>query len=72
LPDTAYDGLNTAAVTGSGGFQYAYNGQTVAPTPSGSFSVSGNSLTWSAVPEPSNLLAGILAASALLRRRRMA
>jgi len=56
----------------SGGFQYAYNGKTVAPTPSGSFAVSGNSLTWSAVPEPSNLLAGMLAASALLRRRRMA
>jgi len=58
-----------AAVFG-GGFQYAYNGQSVAPTSSGSFSVTGNTLTWSAVPEPSNLLAGLLAVSALLRRRR--
>ncbi|NQW99713.1 autotransporter-associated beta strand repeat-containing protein, partial [bacterium] len=54
----------------SGGFQYAYNGQTVAPTSTGSFSVTGNSLTWSAVPEPSNLLVGLLAAGALLGRRR--
>ncbi|MEX1049361.1 MAG: autotransporter-associated beta strand repeat-containing protein [Akkermansiaceae bacterium] len=60
---------NWAGVFG-GGFQYAYNGQTVAPISAGSFAVSGNSLTWSAVPEPSNLLAGMLAASALLRRRR--
>jgi autotransporter-associated beta strand protein/T5SS/PEP-CTERM-associated repeat protein len=69
---TANDGdilSNWAGVFG-GGFQYAYNGQTVAPTSAGSFAVSGNSLTWSAVPEPSNLLAGMLAASALLRRRR--
>ncbi len=117
---TAYDGVDTAAITGSGaifkimltgnqnftdsfwnqtrvwtdifksadgstnladwaavfggGFQYAYddNKQSVAPTSAGSFSVDGNTLTWSAVPEPSNLLAGMLAASALLRRRRFA
>jgi type VI secretion system secreted protein VgrG len=69
---TANDGdilSNWAGVFG-GGFQYAYNGQTVAPTSAGSFAVSGNSLTWSAVPEPSNLLAGLLAGSPLLRRRR--
>lgn len=54
----------------SGGLQYAYNGQSAAPTSSGSFVVSGNTLTWTAVPEPSNLLAGLLAASAMLRRRR--
>jgi len=53
-----------------GGFQYAYNGKSVAPTSAGAFALSGNTLTWSAVPEPSNLLAGLLAASALLRRRR--
>lgn len=56
----------------SGGFQYSYNGKTVAPTVSGSFTLTGNSLTWSAVPEPSNALAGLLAACALLRRRRLA
>ena len=113
---TAYDGLNTTAVTGSGaifkilltgnqdfgdafwnqdrvwtdifksadgsqtlsdwasvfsgGFQYSYNGKTIAPTSSGSFALAGNSLTWSAVPEPSNALAGLLAAAALFRRSR--
>ncbi len=55
----------------SGGFQYSYNGQTVEPTSSGSFALSGSSLTWSAVPESSNVVAGLLAASALLRRRRV-
>jgi autotransporter-associated beta strand protein len=54
----------------SGGFQYSYNGNTVAPTGAGSFTLTGNSLTWSAVPEPSNALAGLLVAGALLRRRR--
>jgi len=54
----------------SGGFQYSYNGKTVAPTSSGSFALAGNSLTWSAVPEPSNALAGLLAAAALFRRSR--
>jgi autotransporter-associated beta strand protein len=62
--------LSNWASVFSGGFQYSYNGKTVAPTSSGSFTLTGNSLTWSAVPEPSNLLAGMLAASALLRRRR--
>jgi hypothetical protein len=32
--------------------------------------MSGNSLTWSAVPEASNLLAGLPAKTALLRGRR--
>ncbi|NQX02294.1 autotransporter-associated beta strand repeat-containing protein [bacterium] len=38
----------------------------------GSFTVSGNSLSWSAVPEPSSALAGILLGAGLLRRRRVA
>ena len=54
----------------SGGLQYAYNGQSAAPTSSGSFVVSGNTLTWTAVPEPSNLLAGLLLTALLLRRKR--
>lgn len=64
--------LSNWASVFSGGFQYSYNNglTTVAPTSLGSFALSGNSLTWSAVPEPSNLLAVMLAASALLRRRR--
>jgi autotransporter-associated beta strand protein len=63
--------LTDWAVVFSGGFQYAYNGQSAAPSGAGSFALSGNTLTWSAVPEPSNALAlaGMLAGSALLRRR---
>ncbi len=37
-----------------------------------SFSPGTNSLSWSAVPEPSSALAGLLLASGLLRRRRLA
>jgi autotransporter-associated beta strand protein len=40
------------------------------PAGYGSFSLSGNSLTWSAVPEPSSILAGLLLGAGLLRRRR--
>jgi autotransporter-associated beta strand protein len=36
----------------------------------GSFSVSGNTLTWTAVPEPTSALAGVLLSTGLLRRRR--
>jgi autotransporter-associated beta strand protein len=36
----------------------------------GSFSVSGNTLTWTAVPEPTTALAGLLLTAGLLRRRR--
>jgi len=72
---TADDGTNLAdwALVFGGGFQYYNSGKDpIAPPSSGSFSLTGNTLSWSAVPEPSNLLAGILAASALLRRRRVA
>ena len=54
----------------SGGFQYSYNGQNVQSTTQGSFTMTGSSLTWSAVPEPSNAIIGLIAATALLRRRR--
>jgi autotransporter-associated beta strand protein len=40
-----------------------------APT-TGAFSMTDNTLTWTAVPEPSSALAGILLVSGLLRRRR--
>jgi hypothetical protein len=40
------------------------------PSGYGSFALTGNSLTWSAVPEPSSLLAGLLLGGGLLRRRR--
>jgi hypothetical protein len=36
----------------------------------GSFSLSGTTLTWSAVPEPTSALAGLLLGAGLLRRRR--
>jgi autotransporter-associated beta strand protein len=38
----------------------------------GSFSLSGSTLTWSAVPEPSSGLVGLLIGAGLLRRRRRA
>ncbi len=53
------------------GFSYSYaSGSTAAPVGFGSFSLSGNTLAWSAVPEPGNVLAGLLAVSILLRRSR--
>ena len=38
----------------------------------GSFAINGSSLTWTAVPEPSSALAGLLVGAGLLRRRRKA
>jgi len=38
----------------------------------GSFTIDGNSLTWTAVPEAGNALAGLLLVAGLLRRRRCA
>jgi autotransporter-associated beta strand protein len=38
----------------------------------GSFTISGSSLTWTAVPEPTSALAGLLIGAGLLRRRRSA
>ena len=36
----------------------------------GSFTINGTALTWTAVPEPTSALAGLLIAAGLLRRRR--
>jgi len=45
--------------------------QTSSPVNSlGSFTINGNSLTYSTVPEPSGVLVGLLLGSGLLRRRR--
>jgi autotransporter-associated beta strand protein len=38
----------------------------------GTFAFTGSTLTWTAVPEPSSALAGLLIAAGLLRRRRVA
>jgi autotransporter-associated beta strand protein len=43
---------------------------TADPATQGAFSISGSSLTWTAVPEPSSALTGILLGAGLLRRRR--
>lgn len=54
-----------------GGFNTAniqVTGQSV--TGYGSFSISGTTLTWSAIPEPTTALAGILLGAGLLRRTR--
>jgi autotransporter-associated beta strand protein len=113
---TAYDGLNTPSVSGSGGifqivlqgsedfstafwntnhswsdifktadgssnlsswtsafssFQFVNSAGSVSPSGVGSFSFTGgNTLTWSAVPEPTSALAGLLITAGLLRRRR--
>jgi autotransporter-associated beta strand protein len=40
------------------------------PTGQGSFSMTGTTLTWTAVPEPTSALAGLLLGAGLLRRRR--
>jgi len=37
----------------------------------GNFTINGNSLTWTAVPEPSSALVGLLLTTGLLRRRRV-
>ena len=55
----------------SGGFDYSYNGQSAAPTSQGGFTVTGNSLTWSAVPEPSGALVGLILVGSLCRRQRI-
>ena len=55
-----------------GGIEYrnASGMLTGVPSAEGSFTLSGTSLNWTAVPEPSSALAGLLLATGLLRRRR--
>ena len=42
----------------------------ITPAVPGAFVVSGNTLTWTAVPEPTTALAGLLLGTGLMRRRR--
>ena len=51
---------------------FQYNGSATAPSAEGSFSISGASLNWTAVPEPTSALAGLLLTVGLLQRRRQA
>lgn len=67
---TAGNALEIASVF-TGGFTYANSSGTLAtPTAVGSFSITGSALSWSAVPEPTSALAGLLLGAGLLRRRR--
>ncbi len=49
---------------------FLYSGSATAPASEGYFTVGSNSLTWTAVPEPTSALAGLLITAGLLRRRR--
>jgi autotransporter-associated beta strand protein len=73
--DGTTDKTDWASIFG-GGFQYYKTDGTLlgTPTAEGSFSFadSGTSLKWTAVPEPTSALAGILLTAGLLRRRRSA
>lgn len=64
----AADALGMSSVFSS----FVYNGSGATPV-SGSFSFTGtggNTLTWSAVPEPTSAVAGLLICAGMLRRRR--
>ena len=61
---TSASWLNTAVSV------YDTSGGLVDVSHYGSFSVSGTTLSWTAVPEPSGVVAGLLLVSGLLRRRR--
>ncbi|MEI6819544.1 MAG: autotransporter-associated beta strand repeat-containing protein [Verrucomicrobiota bacterium] len=52
-------------------YDYANNTYSVSnPTAEGCFTVSGSTLAWNTVPEPTSALAGLLIGAGLLRRRR--
>lgn len=55
-----------------GGFEFYNSSGNIGNTNSTGrgFTISGSSLSWSAVPEPSSAMAGLLIAAGLLRRRR--
>ncbi len=62
--------LDIASIFG-GGVEY-HNASGAVSGVQGSFSFSGTELRWSAVPEPTSALAGLLIGAGLLRRRRPA
>ena len=75
--DIFTDSTGTAAKAGwatifGGGFQYSNGAASISAPTTGTFTLSGSTLSWnfSAVPEPSSALAGLLLGSGLLRRRR--
>jgi autotransporter-associated beta strand protein len=61
---TGWGSLTSASVYGTGGTLRDVSTQ-------GSFSINGSTLTWTAVPEPTGALAGLVLGAGLLRRRRI-
>ncbi len=62
---------NWASIFGGGVQTYTSSGTLITDTAAyGSFTLTGSSLSWSAVPETGNAVAGLLIGAGLLRRRR--
>ena len=63
--------VSFASVFNAGAIEYWNSGGNIGNTNgTRSFTISGSTLSWSAIPEPSSALAGLLIAAGLLRRRR--
>ena len=62
--------VNFASCFSSVQYYNSTTGNLGSPTGQGYFTTSGSSLTWTAVPEPTTALAGLLLGAGLLRRRR--
>jgi hypothetical protein len=69
---TVSGGSTTSGWSGQSVSAYLENGTSPVSASHGSFEITGTTLTWTAVPEPSTMLAGILMLFGLLRRRRCA
>lgn len=71
--DTIFDGTSlTGWASAVSATVYDTAGNLRSVSGFGSFTISGTALTWTAIPEPTSALAGLLLASGLLRRRRPA
>jgi autotransporter-associated beta strand protein len=73
--NSTYTLVTAAGGFGSGGSlfsasNFTYKTGSLASGLTGSFSISGNNLTFTVVPEPTSALAGLLITAGLLRRRR--
>jgi MYXO-CTERM domain-containing protein len=61
---------NVFSTGGVANFQFYNTSGPISTPTNGSFSMSGNTLSWTAVPEPTSALAGLLILGGVLRRRR--